>query len=79
MTRQKTDIFSARGNNIWVSTHADCCASKALHISADPSRSDSVFIDPACSAVLAFMGVARELRPGNFSTSAVEQPGWALV
>ena len=77
--RQKMGSFGSSGKNIWVNTHADCCASTAVHISTDPSRGRSVFVDSACPPGLAFMGVTRELRPGDLSTSAVEQPGWALV
>ena len=79
MTIKKTDSFSARSNNIWVSTHADFCASTAVHISSDPPCGSGVFIGATCPSELAFMGLTRELRPGNFSTSALEQPSWALV
>ena len=76
---QKRAVFSYAGNNIWVNTNAARCASTAVHISPDSSRRGSVFIGATCPAGLAFMGLTGELRPGNFSTSALEQPARGLV
>ena len=72
-------ILGTKDNNIEIITHADCCASKKIDISPSCFRSSRVFLGTACPSGLACMGVARELRPGNLSTSAVEQPRWALV
>ena len=71
--------FGTAVNNIEINTHAACCASTAVHLPPHPFSSGRFSNGSACPAGLAFMGVARELRPGNFSTSAVEQPEWALV
>ena len=56
-----------------------CCASTAVRFSPDTPRSGRIFIGSACPTGLAFMGLTGELRPRHLSTSALEQPAWALV